>query len=63
MGRIFTAIRRVDRGVIIAALEKIVEWLTRFSDWISQNQTLVENITLAVLAFLQHGSLKNLFQE
>lgn len=38
-------------GVIIAALEKIVEWLTRFSDWISQNQTLVENITLAVLAF------------
>lgn len=38
-------------GVIIAALEKIVEWLTRFSDWVSQNQTLVENITLAVLAF------------
>lgn len=38
-------------GVIIVALEKIVEWLTRFSDWISQNQTLVENITLAVLAF------------
>lgn len=38
-------------GVIITALEKIVEWLTRFSDWISQNQTLVENITLAVLAF------------
>lgn len=38
-------------GVIIAALEKIVEWLTRFSDWISQNQTLVENITLAVLSF------------
>lgn len=37
--------------VIIAALEKIVEWLTRFSDWVSQNQTLVENITLAVLAF------------
>ena len=38
-------------GVIIAALEKIVEWLTRFSDWVSQNQTLVENITLAVLEF------------
>lgn len=36
---------------IIAALEKVVEWLTRFSDWVSQNQTLVENITLAVLAF------------
>ena len=38
-------------GVIIAALEKVVEWLTKFSDWVSQNQTLVENITLAVLAF------------
>lgn len=37
--------------VIIAALEKVVEWLTKFSDWVSQNQTLVENITLAVLAF------------
>lgn len=38
-------------AVIIAALEKLVEWLTKFSDWVSQNQTLVENITLAVLAF------------
>ena len=38
-------------AVIIAALEKVVEWLTKFSDWVSQNQTLVENITLAVLAF------------
>lgn len=38
-------------AVIIAALEKVVEWLTRFSDWVSQNQILVENITLAVLAF------------
>lgn len=37
--------------VIIAALEKVVEWLTKFSDWVSRNQTLVENITLAVLAF------------
>lgn len=37
--------------VIIGALEKIVEWLTKFSDWISQHQTEVENITLAVLAF------------
>lgn len=37
--------------VIIAALEKIVEWLTKFSDWIKQHQTEVENITLAVLAF------------
>ena len=38
-------------AVIIAALEKVVEWLTKFSDWVSQNQTLVENITVAVLAF------------
>ena len=37
--------------VIISALEKIVEWLTRFSDWISHHKTEVENITLAVLAF------------
>lgn len=37
--------------VIIAALEKVVEWLTKFSDWVSRNQTLVENITIAVLAF------------
>jgi hypothetical protein len=38
-------------AVIIAALEKVVEWLTKFSDWVIRNQTLVENITLAVLAF------------
>ena len=38
-------------AVIIAALEKVVEWLTKFSDWVSRNQTLVEIITLAVLAF------------
>lgn len=38
-------------AVIIAALEKVVEWLTKFSDWVSRNQTLVENITIAVLAF------------
>ena len=37
--------------VVIAALEKVVEWLTRFSDWVNQNQTLVENITVAVVAF------------
>lgn len=37
--------------VIILALKKLVEWLTKFSDWISENQVLVENITLAVLAF------------
>ena len=37
--------------IIIAALEKIAEWLEKFSDWIKRNQKLVENITLAVLAF------------
>lgn len=37
--------------VIIAALENVVEWLTKFSDWVRNNQTVVENITLAVVAF------------
>lgn len=37
--------------IIISALEKIVEWLTKFSDWIDKHQTEVENITLSVLAF------------
>ena len=38
-------------ALIIAALEKLVEWLTKFSSWINENQVLVENITLAVVAF------------
>lgn len=37
--------------IIIAALEMIVGWLEKFSDWISQHQVAVENITLAVAAF------------
>lgn len=37
--------------IIIAALEKIVEWLTKFSDWISKNQKTVETFTIIVLAF------------
>lgn len=37
--------------IIIAALEMIVGWLEKFSDWISQHQGAVENITLAVAAF------------
>lgn len=36
---------------VIAAIEKVVNWLTKFSDWIREHQTTVENITLAVLAF------------
>lgn len=38
-------------ALIIAALEKLVEWLTKFSSWINENQVLVENITFAVVAF------------
>lgn len=38
-------------ALIIAALEKLVEWLTKFSGWINENQVLVENITLAVITF------------
>ena len=37
--------------VIITALKKIVEWLTKFSDWISDHQTAVQNITGIILAF------------
>ena len=37
--------------IIIAAVEMIVGWLEKFSDWISQHQGAVENITLAVAAF------------
>lgn len=38
-------------ALIVAALEKLVEWLTKFSGWINENQVLVENITLAVITF------------
>ena len=37
--------------IIIAALEKIVEWLTKFSDWISSHQEEVQLITEYVLEF------------
>lgn len=37
--------------IIISALEMIVGWLEKFSDWISQHQGAVENITIAVAAF------------
>lgn len=37
--------------IIIAALKKLTEWLNKFSDWVNQNQSTVEDITLAVLAF------------
>lgn len=38
-------------ALIISALEKLTEWLNKFSDWIDKNQVLVENITLAVISF------------
>ena len=37
--------------VIIAALKKLVTALLKFSDWIYENQSLVESATVAVLAF------------
>lgn len=37
--------------IIIAALEKISEWLEKFSEWVNKNQSLVENITLAIVTF------------
>ena len=37
--------------VIIAALKKLVNALLKFSDWINENQSLVESATVAVLAF------------
>lgn len=37
--------------IIIAALKKLVDALLKFSDWINDNQSLVESATVAVLAF------------
>lgn len=37
--------------VIIQALKKIVDGLTKFSDWINRNQSIVEGMTAAVLIF------------
>lgn len=37
--------------IIITALEKISEWLEKFSEWVNKNQSLVENITLAIVTF------------
>ena len=36
---------------IIAALKKLVDALLKFSDWIRENQSVVESVTVAVLAF------------
>lgn len=37
--------------IIINALQLLVSWLTKFSDWCNRNQSLIGSITLAVLAF------------
>lgn len=38
-------------SVIIAAIQKVVEWLTKFSNWISQHKEIVQEITLLILSF------------
>lgn len=38
-------------SIIISALELLVKWLTKFSDWITENQEFVQDITLAIIAF------------
>lgn len=49
--------------IIIAALEKITEWLNKFSDWISQHQSEVESITIAVLAFFAAWTITKLISD
>lgn len=37
--------------IIIAALQKIVEWLGKFADWINKHQSLVQYATTIILSF------------
>ena len=37
--------------IIIEALKKVTEWLTKFSDWISEHKQLIEDVTIVVLGF------------
>ena len=37
--------------VIISALKQITTWLKKFSEWISQNSGVVENMTQVIIAF------------
>lgn len=37
--------------IIISALEKITELLNKFSDWINENQTIVQNGAIAIAVF------------
>jgi len=49
--------------IIIAALKKLTEWLNKFSDWVNQNQSTVENITLAVLSFFAAWTIGKLVND
>lgn len=37
--------------IIIEALKKVTEWLTKFSDWISEHEQLIKDVTIVVLGF------------
>ena len=37
--------------LFLAAIDKIIEWLYKFSDWIQNNQEPVEDMTLVILGF------------
>lgn len=49
--------------VIIAALQKLTEWLSKFSNWASQHQTTIENITIAVLSFFAAWTITKLISD
>ena len=49
--------------VIIAALKLLVSWLTKFSNWISQNESLVRGMASAVATFFAAWGVKKLVSE
>lgn len=49
--------------VIIAALQKLTEWLSKFANWASQHQTTIENITIAVLSFFAAWTITKLISD
>lgn len=46
--------------LIISAINQIVDWLLRFSDWIDQNQGTVQNFTVIIGAFFAAWEVVNL---
>lgn len=46
--------------LIISAINQIVDWLLRFSDWIDQNQGTVQNFTVIIGAFFAAWKVVNL---